>query len=276
MNRMKTRTILLLLGLTVLSGAFLTSCKDSGEDIPILKPLSEHLVGKWRWAESSGIKDGTWQEYIVPDDIYERVFLREDGTAQHIRTFDGGYMAMKSSAWTTDEETVTVTISGVPSPVLRLTADEFGFSMTTGTNPENGTAGEEQHWLFRRIDIGEKHPVENYLGRWVLSKTYEKKDGQWVETAAGKPDEAWHEYREDGFATFHACTGDKDQDSEMYWMVNCTTGDMHWFESTPKEASTANVTIDGDTMTVLYSKSYDPATGQVVEGEFKDVLILDK
>ena len=87
-------------------------------------------------------------------------------------------MAMKSSAWTTDEETVTVTISGVPSPVLRLTADEFGFSMTTGTNPENGTAGEEQHWLFRRIDIGEKHPVENYLGRWVLSKTYEKKDGQ--------------------------------------------------------------------------------------------------
>ena len=87
---MKTRTILLLLGLTVLSGAFLTSCKDSGKDIPILKPLSEHLVGKWRWAESSGIKDGTWQEYIVPDDIYERVFLREDGTAQHIRTFDGG------------------------------------------------------------------------------------------------------------------------------------------------------------------------------------------
>ena len=62
----------------------------------------------------------------------------------------------------------------------------------------------------------------------------------------------------------------------MYWMVNCTTGDMRWFESTPKEASTANVTIDGDTMTVLYSKSYDPATGQVVEGEFKDVLILDK
>lgn len=76
--------------------------------------------------------------------------------------------------------------------------------------------------------------------------------------------------------TFHSRVGDKEQDSKMYWMVNCITGDMRWFESKPEEASTTNVTIDGDTMTVLYSKSYDPATGQTVEGEFKDVLTLEK
>ena len=43
MYRMKTRTILLLLGLTVLSGAFLTSCKDSGKDIPILDVYKRQL-----------------------------------------------------------------------------------------------------------------------------------------------------------------------------------------------------------------------------------------
>ena len=62
---MKTRTILPLLALTVLSGAFLTGCKDGSEEVEVLKPISEHLVGKWRWAESSGIKDGKWEEYIL-------------------------------------------------------------------------------------------------------------------------------------------------------------------------------------------------------------------
>lgn len=27
-------------------------------------------------------------------------------------------------------------------------------------------------------------------------------------------------------------------------------------------------------MTLLYSKNFDPVTGQVVEGEFKDILVL--
>ncbi len=276
MNRMKTRTILLFVSLTVLTGAFLTSCKDGSEDITVLKPLSEHLVGKWRWVESSGMKDGKWDTYIVPDNIYERVFLRQDGTAHHIRTFDGGYMAMQCSQWTTDEEAGTVTISGKPSPILRLTADEFGFSMMMPADPENGTAEQEQHFLFRRIGIGEKHPVENYLGKWVFSKSYQKKDGRWQEITFAIPDEGWHEYGEDGFVTFHSRMGGKDQDSRMHWMVNCTTGDMRWFESNPEEASTVNVTVEGDTMTVLYSKNFDPSVGQVIEGEFKDVLIREK
>lgn len=268
----------MVLALILMSGTMFAGCKDDHNDLKgeILRPLAQHLTGKWRWAESSGIKDGTWQEYTVPEDIYERIYLREDGTVQHIRTFDGGYMAMKTSKWTTDEEAGTVTISAVPSPVLRLTADEFGFSMKVAADSEKGTPGAEQRWLFRRIDIGEKHPVENYLGRWVLSKTYEKKDGQWVETAAGKPDEAWHEYSEDGFASFHSRVGDKNQDAKMYWMVNCTTGDMRWLEGTDKDKfSSANVTVDGDTMTILYAKSYVPATGQVTEGEFKDILIRE-
>lgn len=274
---MKTRIPLLLLCLLMMAGStFAGGKKGEQPQDEIRKPLSEHLVGKWRWAESSGMKDGKWSEYIVPDSIYERVMLCKDGTAQHIRTFPGEYMAMKRSEWTTDEEAVIVTISGAPSPVLRLTADEFGFSMMVGADPEKGIAGEERRWLFRRIDMEEKHPVETYPGKWVLSRTYVKRDGQWVETAAGKPDEGWHEYSKNGLVTFHSRVGDKEQDSKMYWMVNCITGDMRWFESKPEEASTANVTIDGDTMTVLYSKSYDPATGQTVEGEFKDVLTLEK
>lgn len=273
MNRMKTRTILLFLSLTLLSGTSLASCNNGDEDITVLKPMYEKLIGKWRWAESSGMKDGKWDKYIVPDDIYERVFLREDGTTQHIRTFDGGYMAMMRSKWKTDEEVVTVTISGIESPVLRLTDNEFGFSMMMGADPEKGTAGEEQHFLFRRIDTGEKHPVENYLGKWVHSKSYQKKDGQWQEITFAIPEEGWHEYSEDGSVTFHSRMGGKDEDSKMYWMVNCNTGDMRWFQSKPEEVPTVNVTMEGDTMTVLYSKNFDPATGAVVEGEFKDILI---
>lgn len=175
---MKTRIPLLLLCLLMMAGStFAGGKKGKQPQDEIRKPLSEHLVGKWRWAESFGMKDGKWSEYIVPDSIYGRVMLCKDGTAQHIRTFPGEYMAMKRSEWTTDEEAVIVTISGAPSPVLRLTADEFGFSMMVGADPEKGIAGEERRWLFRRIDMEEKHPIETYPGKWVLSRTYVKRDG---------------------------------------------------------------------------------------------------
>ncbi len=117
---------------------------------------------------------------------------------------------------------------------------------------------------------------KSIIGKWNFSKSYQKKDGQWQEITFGIPEEGWHHYNADGTVTFHSRMNGQDEDSEMKWVVNNETGEMRWYESDPEKALTVNVSVNGDTMTVLYSRNFDPTVGQVVEGEFKDVLIREK
>lgn len=57
----------------------------------------------------------------------------------------------------------------------------------------------------------------------------------------------------------------------------CLTGTMDWYrDPTKKESHTVTVALDGDTMTVFYSQNFDPATGTMIEGEFKDVFVHTK
>lgn len=117
---------------------------------------------------------------------------------------------------------------------------------------------------------------EQLIGKWNFSKSYQKKDGQWQEITFGIPEEGWHHYNADGTVTFHSRMNGQDEDSEMKWVVNNETGEMRWYELNPEKALTVNISVDGDTMTVLYVRNFDPSVGQVVEGEFKDVLIREK
>lgn len=117
---------------------------------------------------------------------------------------------------------------------------------------------------------------KSIIGKWNFSKSYQKKDGKWQEITFGIPEEGWHHYNADGTVTFHSRMNGQDEDSEMKWVVNNETGEMRWYESDPEKALTVNVSVNGDTMTVLYSRNFDPTVGQVVEGEFKDVLIREK
>ena len=124
--------------------------------------------------------------------------------------------------------------------------------------------------------ISSKSLEEQLIGKWNFSKSYQKKEGQWQEITFGIPEEGWHQYNADGTVTFHSRMNGQDEDSEMKWAVNNETGEMRWYESDPGKALTVNVSVDGDTMTVLYARNFDPEVGQVVEGEFRDVLIREK
>ena len=130
-------------------------------------------------------------------------------------------------------------------------------------------------WIYRRVS--DKHPVEQYLGKWLLTGRYQKQDGDWMPITYGVPDEGWSEYKEDGTVTTYARSGDKEQGFKSLWAVNCNTGTMVWYRDvTKKESHTVTVALDGDTMTVFYSQNFDPATGGMIEGEFKDVFVREK
>lgn len=117
---------------------------------------------------------------------------------------------------------------------------------------------------------------EQLIGKWKFSKSYQKKEGEWQEITFGIPEEGWHQYNADGIVIFHSRMNGEDEDSEMKWVVNNETGEMRWYESDPGKALTVNVSVDSDAMTVHYSRNFDPTVGQVVEGEFKDILIREK
>lgn len=272
---MRTRTTLLLLCLLLAAGSALAGDrKEKQTKDEVRKSLSEHLVGKWRWAESYALRDGKWAEHLVPDSVYESVLLRADGTAQHIRTFPGGQVAMQTSTWSTDEQAGTVTIAGAVSPVFRLTADEFGFSMTVGADPAKGIAGEERRWIFRRVDDKPSLLAEKLLGKWNYSKTYVKQDGEWTETASAPTTDISHEYTEGKVLMRYRAGGSEELSADLYWNVNCTTGEMRWGKDKHLSATvTVSLADDGSTMTVLYNETHHPMTGQTVTGQFKDVFV---
>lgn len=274
---MKTRTTTWLVALTALAGTCLTGCKDN--DNPkeeILRPLAQHLTGTWQRAQDFVLTDGKWKEDPIPEGKMERIEFRADGKAVNIRTAVDGLTEMKSGEWKTDEEACTVTLGGFSTPVWRLTADEFGNSYDKAIDPATGGLMDGSfRWIYRRVS--DRHPVEQYLGKWLLRGSYQKQDGEWKPITYGVPDEGWSEYKEDGTVTTYSRTGDKEQGINALWAVNCNTGTMVWYrDPTKKESLTVTTALDDDTMTVFYSQNFDPATGGMIEGEFKDGFVREK
>ena len=111
------------------------------------------------------------------------------------------------------------------------------------------------------------------MGKWILSKSYEKKGGEWVEISYGLPDEGWHLYREDGTFTAYSRSGEHEFTSNTKWVVNNITGEVRW-TAEDGQSSTVNVTIETDgTLSVFYSNNFDPVTGLSIAGEYKDVMV---
>ena len=123
------------------------------------------------------------------------------------------------------------------------------------------------------IDEAQKTLAEKLIGKWNFSKSYEKKNGEWVEISFGLPNEGWYLYREDGSFTVYSRNGEDEKTSDMNWSVNNVTGELRWVNK-DGQSSEVNVVIEEDgTLSVFYLYNLDPSTGQAITGEFQDVLI---
>lgn len=158
--------------------------------------------------------------------------------------------------------------------VLGLDATSLVMGHDEARDSETGELMQgEFRWTFARMDESQKTLAEQLVGKWILSKSYEKKNGEWVENSNGLPDEGWHLYRADATFTAYSRTGEHEFTSDTNWVVNCTTGTVRW-TAEDGQSSTANVAIEADgTLSVFYANSFDPVTGQSVAGEYKDVMV---
>lgn len=254
-----------------------TACKDSnGKDSEtgILRPISEHITGKWNMEESLRKQDGKWVEDLIPEGEGHIYTLRTDGTALSAFTAPDGYTKLNVGEWKVDEATDRLTLGTMTVDVLSLDATSLVMGHDEARDSETGEIMEgEFRWTFARMDESQKTLAEQLVGKWILSKSYEKKGDEWVENSSGLPDEGWHLYREDGTYTAYSRSGTDEMTIDMNWVVNCTTGEVRW-TAEDGQASTVTVAIEADgTLSVFYANNFDPSTGQVVTGEYKDVLV---
>ena len=254
-----------------------TGCKDSNDkdsETGILRPIAENVTGKWNMEKSQKKQDGKWVEDPIPEGEGHIYTLRTDGTALSAFTAPDGYTKLNVGEWKVDEATDRLTLGTMTVDVLGLDAASLVMGHDEARDSETGEMMQgEFRWTFSRMDENQKTLAEQLVGKWNFSKSYEKKDGEWVEISYGLPDEGWHFYRANGTFTAYSRSGEHEFTSETNWVVNCTTGTVRW-TAEDGQTSTADIAIEADgTLSVFYANNFDPVTGQSVAGEYKDVMV---
>ncbi len=252
-------------------------CNDNKEkdgETGILRPIAENITGKWNMEESHRKQDDKWVEDLIPEGEGHTYTLRTDGTALSAFTAPDGYTKLNLGEWKVDEATNKLTLGTMTVDVLSLDATSLVMGHDEARDSETGEIMQgEFRWTFARMDEIQKTLAEQLVGKWILSKSYEKKGGEWVEISYGLPDEGWHLYREDGTFTAYSRSGEHEFTSNTKWVVNNITGEVRW-TAEDGQSSTVNVTIETDgTLSVFYSNNFDPVTGQSIAGEYKDVMV---
>ncbi len=270
--------LLMLLGLAPLLGG----CGDKAKNSEILTPIAEHLHGRWLSSVQLEWKDGQWVE--MPDDGGGQIFnFRHDEgihlTAQSIVWMSNGETMVAGYLFHVDEENLALVAEGGSSlPLVKLTANELMVGNQHAVDLEADTlkAGPFR-WIYTRDDQGERVLAERLLGRWLLKKCFVKQQDQWVETQQAKPDTAWHVYNENLQHLSISITNGKREENKSYWSVRGTAseGEVLFRKEYRGELLATNKVIleeDDTLMKIFYSRSYDPATGKVMEGEFMDTF----
>lgn len=276
MNQVRKRLLFLFLVCSTI-GTLNTGCSDKAthkSDNKILKPIAENIIGKWSMEESYKKLDGKWVEDPIPEGQELIYTICKDGTVLSAFTSPDGYTKLNLGKWQADEAADKVTIGTMKVDVLGLDVDTFIMGYSEARDSETGELmNGEFKWTFARMEESQKTLAEQLVGKWILSKSYAKKNGEWVENSNGLPDEGWHLYRANGTFTAYSRTGEHEFTSDTNWVVNCTTGTVRWTAESG-QSSTADVVIEADgTLSVFYGNSFDPVTGQSVAGEFKDVMV---
>ena len=129
--------------------------------------------------------------------------------------------------------------------------------------------------LRRVSDEDEKTLAERMVGKWILSKRYQKVDGAWVEVTDDLPLECWSEYTEAGkFTTYTRWADEEHLNEDMTWRVHELTGVITYRPS--EEASLAYFRIaleDDATLVMNYAENYNPTQEEQVNTEYKDILV---
>lgn len=277
----KKTTTFLAMAATAIAFA-LAGCQGNKEESEILKPLSEHIVG--RWEQVAGYRvDGNGnkvEDEANDDEGYVLVsYLRPGGTGVGIRTDPDGWQQLSDATWKVDEEKLGCYLTGRGKTyyytIRTLTADQMVTEGNFGTEASTNETSTD-HFRFEHKRLSDEPSLaERVVGKWVSSKAYRKVNGEWQEAPNCRPDEGWYHFHETGLVDAYQRSGDKEQAVEMKWSANVKANRMRVVKDEWSDEWDFTLT-DADTMEIYDNEGIDFATGERLTGEFKDVLVRVK
>lgn len=188
----------------LLVAALLTAgCSDDNEPQPeetVLKPIAEHITGKWQMAGYSVFENGKWEEQPNDDNVAMALDFRPDGTEVRVMTYPDGFTALATRTWSVDEAAATLTDGTSQQRIHRLTADELVTEATQSMDPGTGEIAQNQaRWTYRRATEKDLTLAERLVGKWRASAFYKHNVSKWeLLYEADEDNRTWIEFKEDG------------------------------------------------------------------------------
>lgn len=222
--------MLTMLGLICVSLVWFTSCNDNDElEETVLKPIAEHIVGKWQMTGYSIFNDGKWEEQSNDDNVAMAMDFRPDGTELRVMTYPDGFTALATRTWSVDEANDLLADSPSQQRIYLLTylltADELGIEASQSMNPGTGEIAQRQaRWTYRRATPQDLTLTERMVGKWQCSEVYMKNDDEW-KPMAGSYAESYIELKEDGNCELYTSIDkEKSFHAEYRWSANTAAG----------------------------------------------------
>ena len=227
-----------------------TSCGgDNNEpNETVLRPIAEHIVGKWQLTDFYTFDDGKWEEQTNDDNTAMAIDFRSDGTELRVMTYPDGFTALATRTWNVDEANDLLMDNTSQQRICRLTADELGIEGSQSMNPGTGEITQKQvRWTFLRATQQDLTLAERLVGKWRCSEAYIKNGDEWKPMASSYA-ESYIELKEDGNCVL--CTSfdsERPFRAEYRWSANTAAGllrlsDYHVFQ----------IEMSGDDTQVIY------------------------
>ena len=245
---------------------FVYNSEEKGE---ILTPISEHIVGKWEVKDVLIKKFHEWLPASSTDSRIKNMVFRSNGEMSLMTV--GQFAALKGQ-WSIKDGN-KIDWNGGEFEIYQLSDNVLELVRDIG--------GSKEKFRLSRVDDSEKTLGERMVGKWSLSKRYEKVNSEWKEVTENLPLECRCEYTEAGlFSTYTRWSSEEWKNDDMPWCFHEQTGTVLYYyynsEARPEPRFFRITLEDNDnTMIMNYSEDFNPELEEQTSTEYKDVLVRE-
>lgn len=247
---------------------FVYNSEEKGE---ILTPISEHIVGRWEVKDVFIKKFHEWIPASSMELGVKNMVFRSNGEMLFVKGLRQ-FASLKKCQWSTKDGN-KIDWNGEEYEICQLSDNVLELVRDTGVGKEK--------IRLSRVDDSEKTFGERMVGKWSLSKRYEKVNSEWKEVTENLPLECRCEYTEAGlFSTYTRWPSEEWKNDDMPWLFHEQTGTVLYYYYNSKaqpEPRFFRITLEDNdnTMIMNYSENFNPELEEQTSTEYKDVLVRE-
>lgn len=241
------------------------------EECEILTPISEHIIGRWDVKEMFRKRFNEW----IPagneaSDLGVMIFRPNNEIVRVNKA--GGYTRLGINHWIiTEGNKIKLTDFDVDAEtdILQLTENDLVLMETVSYSKMKAH--------FQRTNDTDRTLAERMVGKWSLSKRYEKVNGEWVEVE-NLPVECWAEFLESGLLNSYTrlfTTSEGVKNDNMPWRAHEETGTVMYINPANRVPRFFRIALEDNdnTMIMNSSENFNPELEEQTSTEYKDILI---